>query len=181
MATDSPTPVRTLTCVTQHSVMCLKKMSDIVIRLLWGKCHEMCYTFLGLLEYRRWGRGHLHGQPVGSPEGVTVPYDEAAGLPVLQHWDRCTERSADVRWLFGRSFIHFIKLTLAAAGDSPWSLEISGLYQNFDVSCTNLTVTCLPASTSEKTWWFHSEESGGTISDIERPNGHVFICYPGLK
>ena len=23
----------------------------------------------------------------------------------------------------------------------PWSLEMSGLYQNFDVSCTNLTVT----------------------------------------
>lgn len=31
----------------------------------------------------------------------------------------------------------------------PWSLEMSGLYQNLDVSCTNLTVTLL-ASTSAK-------------------------------
>lgn len=45
-----------------------------------------CFTFLVLL-YSRWWARHLHGQAVGSAEGMTVPYDEGARLPVLQQAD----------------------------------------------------------------------------------------------
>lgn len=44
-------------------------------------------TFLvQLQDGRRWG-GHLHGQTVGTSEGVAVPDDERARLFVLQHGD----------------------------------------------------------------------------------------------
>lgn len=46
------------------------------------------FTFLVLLDGRR-RAGHLHGQAVGSAEGVAVPYNERPGLPVLQQIDGC--------------------------------------------------------------------------------------------
>lgn len=46
------------------------------------------FTFLVLLDSRR-RAGHLHGQAVGSAEGVAVPYNERPGLPVLQQIDGC--------------------------------------------------------------------------------------------
>lgn len=43
-------------------------------------------TFLALLD-GGWWTGHLHGQAVGTTEGVAVSDDEGAGLAVLQQVD----------------------------------------------------------------------------------------------
>lgn len=43
-------------------------------------------TFFVLLD-GWWRAGHLHGQAVGSAEGMAVPNDERPGLPVLQQTD----------------------------------------------------------------------------------------------
>lgn len=48
---------------------------------------KVCFfTFFVLLDGWGWA-GHLHGQTVGSAEGMAVPYDERPGLPVLQQVD----------------------------------------------------------------------------------------------
>lgn len=44
-------------------------------------------TFLVLLHDGRRGRRHLHGQPVGPPEGVAVTDDEGPWLLILQECD----------------------------------------------------------------------------------------------
>lgn len=106
---------------------------------------HMYHTFFVLLK--NWGRGcsHLHSQTVGPPEGVAVPHNKAAWLLVFQDWNSWRERNND--WSSSRIFLTKKSVYI---WHLPWSLEMSGLYQNFDVSCTNFTVTCLLASTSGK-------------------------------
>lgn len=105
------------------------------------------HTFFALLE--NWGRGcsHLHSQTVGPFKGVAVPHNKAAWLLVLQDGNSWVKRKLQTVRQKKLLINWWAKVKVEYP---PWSLEISGLYQNFDVSCTNLTVTCLPASTSEK-------------------------------
>lgn len=58
---------------------------------IWITYIEDSVTFLILLHDGRRGRRHLHGQPIGSSEGVAITDNEGPGLLVLQEsngWGR---------------------------------------------------------------------------------------------
>lgn len=50
----------------------------------------------------------------------------------------------------------------------PWSLEMSGLYQNLEVSCTNFTVSCFPPKSARHRWRFCVRFQTGFVTKQQR-------------